>query len=89
MKAIKPIVSAFISVKKSVGKSSKCVESHVCIDTGAKIIFCDSAFLPTHFGGNVLRHVVEMAKPPKLASSHGLVVRQRTHDRKVLGSNPC
>ena len=78
MKATKPIGSAFISVKISVGKSNKSVEAHVCIDTGADITLCDSAFLITHFGDNVLKNVVVMAKPPKLRSASG-------HCLKILG----
>ena len=71
VKTTKPIGSAYIQIQMSIGKSNKRVDASVCIDTGADITLCDSAFLIAHFGEKALHHVVVMSKPPKLRSASG------------------
>ena len=78
VKTTKPIGSAYIQIQMSIGKSNKRVDASVCIDTGADITLCDSAFLIAHFGEKALHHVVVMSKPPKLRSASG-------HCLKILG----
>jgi len=77
-KTTKPIGSAYIYIQMSIGKSNRKVDASVCIDTGADITLCDSAFLIAHFGEKALRHVIVMSKPPKLRSASG-------HCLKILG----
>ena len=85
--AKKPMGSAYIHVKMSIGRSSKVAEVYVCIDTGADLTLCDSAFLINHFGETALKHVVVMAKPPKLrsASSHCLKILGKVKTTLFLG----
>ena len=40
----KPLGSAYIHTKMSIGKSNKQSEVYVCIDTGADLTICDSVF---------------------------------------------
>ncbi len=70
--------SAYIHTKMSIGRSSKQADVYICIDTGADLTLCDSAFLIHNFGDNALKHVVVMNKPPKLRSASN-------HYLKILG----
>ena len=85
--AKKPMGSAYIHVQMSIGKSVKQADVYVCIDTGADLTLCDSAFLINHFGANALKHVAVMAKPPRLrsASSHCLKVLGKVKATLFLG----
>jgi len=86
--AKKPLGSAYIHVKMSIGRSNKQSDVYICIDTGADITICDSTFLLTHFGENALKHVVVMSKPPKLrsASNHCLKILGRVKVTLFLGT---
>ena len=76
--AKKPMGSAYIHTKMSIGRSSKQAEVYICIDTGADLTICDSAFLIHNFGENALKHIIVMNKPPKLRSASN-------HYLKILG----
>ena len=76
--AKKPMGSAYIHTKMSIGRSSKQADVYICIDTGADLTLCDSAFLIHNFGDNALKHVIVMNKPPKLRSASN-------HYLKILG----
>ena len=77
----KPMGSAYVSVQLSIGQTKQLIQTNVCIDTGADITLCDSAYLLTHFGNKALQYVVPMEKPPKLKSASG-------HNLKILGKVP-
>jgi hypothetical protein len=54
-----PQGSAQISVKMSFGTSSHIVTSDLCIDTGADITMCHSAFINAYFGKDALQHLTK------------------------------
>ena len=74
----KPRGSAYIHVRMKLGDSNQIVPAYVCVDTGADLTLCDSTYLVTHFGKNVLKYVTPMSKTPKLRSASG-------HFLKILG----
>ena len=86
--AKKPLGSAYIHIKMSIGRSSKQADVYICIDTGADITICDSTFLINHYGENALKHVVVMSKPPRLrsASNHCLKILGRVKVTLFLGT---
>ena len=86
--AKKPIGSAYIHIKMSIGKSNKKSDVYICIDTGADITICDSTFLINHFGESALKHIVVMNKPPKLrsASNHCLKILGKVKVTLFLGT---
>ena len=86
--AKKPMGSAYIHTKMSIGKSNKVSDVYVCIDTGADLTICDSVFLTHNFGENALKHVAVMSKPPKLrsASNHYLKILGKVKITLFLGT---
>ena len=84
----KPMGSAYIHTQMSIGKSNKKSDVYVCIDTGADLTICDSAFLIHNFGDNALKHVIVMNKPPKLrsASNHYLKILGKVKITLFLGT---
>ena len=86
--AKKPLGSAYIHIKMSIGRSSKQADVYICIDTGADITICDSTFLINHYGENALKHVVVMSKPPRLrsASNHCLKILGKVRVTLFLGT---
>jgi hypothetical protein len=86
--AKKPLGSAYIHTKMSIGRSNKKSDVYVCIDTGADLTICDSAFLIHNFGENALNQIAVMNKPPKLrsASNHYLKILGKLKITLYLGS---
>jgi len=86
--AKKPMGSAYIHTQMSIGRSSRRSDVYVCIDTGADLTICDSAFLTHNFGEKALSQIVVMNKPPKLrsASSHYLKILGKIRITLFLGS---
>jgi len=84
----KPTGSAYVHAQMSIGRSNQKSDVYVCIDTGADITICDSAYLIHNFGKNALKHIVVMNKPPKLktASSHFLKILGRVKITLTLGT---
>jgi hypothetical protein len=86
--AKKPLGSAYINTKMSIGRSNKKSHVYVCIDTGADLTICDSAFLIHNFGENALNQIAVMNKPLKLrsASNHYLKILGKLKITLYLGS---
>ena len=84
----KPKGSAYIHTQMSIGRCNKKSDVYVCIDTGADITICDSAFLLHNFGDNALKHVIVMSKPPRLrsASNHYLKILGKVKVTLFLGT---
>ena len=77
--ASKPDGSAYISIHISIGTFLKPVATNLCVDTGADFTICDSTYLTSHFGENVLKHISIPWRLPKLRSASG-------HELKMLGT---
>ena len=84
----KPKGSAYIHTQMSIGRSDKKSDVYVCIDTGADMTICDSAFLLHNFGDKALKHVTVMSKPPRLrsASNHYLKILGKVKVTLFLGT---
>ena len=74
----KPQGSGYISVGMSVGTSKQIVIADLCIDTGADFTVCNTAFLKMYFGPNVLKHLIQPWRLPRLRSATG-------HSLQLLG----
>ena len=74
----KPKGSAYIFIEIRIDNTDWPIQAYVCVDTGADITLCDSAYLLSHFGKDAMKHVIPMTKPPKLRSATG-------HSLKILG----
>jgi len=76
---VKPKGSAYVAVTVRVAHTSKTVKADICVDTGADITICTSAFVINLFGVNVLKHIMPLKNPPRLrsATGHRLVIKGR------------
>jgi hypothetical protein len=75
----KPRGSAYVHAKMKLSHSKYPIEGYVCVDTGADITLCDSAYLLAHFGKDAAKHLIPIDKPPKLRSATG-------HNLEILGT---
>ena len=86
----KPRGSANVRAKMQVIGTDLYGEADVCVDTGADITVCTSAYLVKAFNQNVLQHIDCLSRLPRLlsATGHLLKILGRIHLKMLLGTFP-
>ena len=74
----KPKGSAYVFIQMKLDECKYPVDAYACVDTGADLTLCDSAYVIAHFGRHALTQLRPISKPPKLRSASG-------HNLKILG----
>ena len=87
-KHVKPRGSASVSAKMQIMHTGLEGHADICIDTGADITVCTSAFLIKCFGHEALQHINASGRLPRLqsATGHLLKVLGRIHLKLTLGT---